>query len=66
MSNEALEEAYEQIKAILPPSPTTFRFYFRDGNQKLIEGENIYDALSYLCFDLGIEATNVRKIEEVE
>ena len=66
MSDEALEEAYEQIKAIAPQPPITFRFYFKDGNQKLIEAENIYEALSYICFDLGIQAINVRKIEEVK
>ena len=66
MSDKDLDEAYEQIKAIAPQLPITFRFYFKDGNQKLIEAENIYDALSYVCFELGIQATNVRKIEEVE
>lgn len=65
MPDEDLDKAYEQIKAIAPQPPITFRFYFKDGNQKLIEAENIYEALSYICFDLGIQAINVRKIEEV-
>lgn len=66
MSDKDLDEAYEQIKTIAPQPPITFRFYFKDGNQKLIEAENIHEALSYVCFELGMQAIDVRKIEEVQ
>ncbi len=66
MSDEDLERAYERIQEFLPQS-FTYRFYFKDGNQKLIEAENIYEALSFVCFDLtGIKASDIYKIEEVK
>ena len=44
----------------------TFRFYFKDGNQKLIEAVNIFDALSYVLFEEDYSAEDIYKIEEVE
>lgn len=45
---------------------STFRFYFKDGNQKLIEAENMYDALSYILFEQHHDAKDIYRIEEVE
>lgn len=42
----------------------TFRFYFADGNQKLVDASNIYEALSYVCFELNCNAEDIYKIEE--
>lgn len=44
----------------------TFRFYFTGGNRKLIEAPNIYEALSYVCFELDCSAEDIYKIEEVK
>lgn len=43
----------------------TFRIYFNDGNQKLVEAAEIYSALYYIVFELGFSAYSVYKIEEV-
>lgn len=44
----------------------TFRIYFKDGNQKLIEAPNIYIAVQYVCFELNFSAGDIYKIEEIE
>lgn len=43
-----------------------FRVYFRDGNQKLFEAENMYAVLSYIYFVLHYNASDITKIEEVD
>ena len=43
----------------------TYRVYFRDGNQKLFEAENMYVVINYICFDLNYNASDIIKIEEV-
>lgn len=43
----------------------TFRIYFRDGNQKLLECENIVQAVNYVVYELGFAATEIYKLEEV-
>ena len=55
------------MKKLIKASETkkTFRFYFDDGNQKLIEADNIYDALSYVLFVQNLSAESIYKIEEV-
>lgn len=55
------------MKKLIKASETekTFRFYFNDGNQKLIEADNIYDALSYVLFVQDLPAEGIYKIEEV-
>lgn len=44
----------------------TFKVYFNDGNQKLIEAPNIYVAVQYVCFELNFSAGDIYKIEEIE
>ena len=58
-----------QIKAFQERTQSirrTFRVYYTDGNRKLLEAENIYDALSYVLFEKGDNASDIWKIEEVE
>ena len=44
----------------------TYRIYYKDGNQQMFEGDNIYDVLSYILFDRKqYNATDIYKIEEV-
>ena len=43
----------------------TFRVYFRDGNQKLFEAENMYAVINHLYFELNYNASDIVKIEEV-
>jgi len=42
-----------------------YRVYFRDGNVKILEGENMYTVLSYLFFECKYAGKDVVKIEEV-
>lgn len=42
-----------------------FRVYFRDGNEKLLGGDNMYSVLSYLLFIQNFDAADIVKIEEV-
>lgn len=44
----------------------TFHIYFKDGNRKLLEAENIYDVIAYLVFDQDYSPDDIYKIEEVE
>lgn len=48
----------------------TFRVYFRDGNQKLLEAENMVYLMDYivdiLIFPGHYEEEDIVKIEEVE
>ena len=41
-----------------------FRVYFRDGNQKLFLGENIYDVLQYVLTQ-NYDEDDVVRVEEV-
>lgn len=41
-----------------------FNVYFVDRNIKILEGDNIYDVLSYVLFELGYDAKDIWKIEE--
>jgi len=43
----------------------TFRVYFKDGNQKLFEAKNLYELISYICFETRASALDIYKIEEV-
>lgn len=47
----------------------TFRVYFKDGNQKLFEAENIVDLMDYivdtLIFTGHYEEDDIYKVEEV-
>ena len=46
---------------------STFRFYFKDGNEQMFEAPNMYDALSYVLFEAKrYNATDIYKIEEVD
>lgn len=42
-----------------------YRVFFRDGNEKLLGGENMYSVLSYLLFVQNFAAEDIVKIEEV-
>ena len=48
------------------PARKTFRICYNDGNKKLFEADNIYDALSFVLFERGDNASDIWKIEEVE
>ena len=59
------------MKRVIRPSveeySSTFKFYFKDGNQKLFEAENMYDALSHVLFvEKRYTAEDIYKVEEVE
>ena len=42
-----------------------FKVYFKDGNEKLLEGETMYNVLSYLLFIKNYSDSDIIKIEEV-
>ena len=46
-------------------SRKTFKVYFVDGNQKLLEAEDIVAALNYVVYVAGSFASDIYKIEEV-
>ena len=57
------------VKAELGTKPDkftrkTFRICYNDGNKKLFEADNIYDALSFVLFERGDNASDIWKIEE--
>lgn len=43
-----------------------FRINFTDGNERLLEGSNIYAILSYLLFEENVKVTTIWRIEEVQ
>ena len=47
-----------------------YRVYFRDGNQRLFEGEDIISVMNYLVYELvhglAYTASDIVKIEEVK
>ena len=43
-----------------------FRVNFTDGNERLLEGSNIYAVLSYLLLEENIGVTTIWRIEEVQ
>lgn len=45
---------------------TDFRVYFRDGNQKLLNAENIVQVVNYLVYEAGFNAADIVKIEEMD
>lgn len=48
------------------PGVSTFKVYFKDGNKKTFDAENIYDVLSHVLFvDRGYNASDIWKIEEI-
>lgn len=42
-----------------------FKVYFKDGNEKLLGAETMYNALSYLLFVKHYNDSDIIKIEEV-
>ncbi len=44
----------------------TFRIYFKDGNRKLLEAENMYTVIGYLVFEQNYSPDDIYKIEEIE
>ncbi len=44
----------------------TYRVYFTDGNQRLLEADGMYALIAHLCFIENYNETDFYKIEEVE
>jgi hypothetical protein len=42
-----------------------FHIYFKDGNKKLLEAENMYTVIAYLVFDQNYSPDDIYKIEEL-
>lgn len=59
---------YCKMKKVIRASEETktFHIYFKDGNRKLLEAENMYTVIAYLVFEQNYSPDDIYKIEEVE
>ena len=42
-----------------------YKVYFENGNERIFSTDGIYNLVGYLCFVLGYEQHEIRKIEKV-